>query len=201
MATTTAFSPEEERAILSVLSEFPARDQLIIVAALRTGFRVSELLSLRIGDVWAGNAPRSSITIERRHLKGGRGPHCRNVRSRTVPVTGTVRDALAAYVAPRVACGASPDAPLFLSRSKGGALSRWQANAILARVLERAGIAADRCHGMHSCRKTLARSLYQRTGHDLRLVQRVLGHRYSSTTESYLAIADGEAFSALLALG
>lgn len=201
MPTTTALTPEQEQAVLAILPTIAPRDRLLITAALRTGYRVSELLSLTIGNVWTDGGPRPAITVTRRHMKGGRGARRRAARTRTVPVTPSVAAALRDYVPGRLAAGAAPTDPLFLSRSRGRALSRWQANTILHRLLERAGIRGGSCYGMHSCRKAMARAIYEASGHDLRLVQRALGHRYCSTTEAYIAVDDDNVSAAIAALG
>lgn len=201
MPTTTPLTPEQEQAIIALLPTMPARDSLLITVALRTGYRVSELLSLTVGDVWIGDRPRPAISISRRNMKGGHGLRRRAARTRSVPVTPSVAAALRAYVPGRIAAGAAPMDPLFVSRSKGGPLSRWQANNVLHRILEQAEIRDGRCYGMHSCRKAMARAIYSASGHDLRLVQRALGHRYSSTTESYLAVDDDNVSAAIAALG
>lgn len=44
---------------------------------------------------------------------------------------------------------------------------------------------------MHSLRKRYAMRIYEESGHDIRLVQHLLGHRYVSTTQRYLGV-DGE---------
>jgi site-specific recombinase XerC len=51
--------------------------------------------------------------------------------------------------------------------------------------------------GTHSLRKTFARRLYGKT-HDLKAVQHLLGHAYSSTTDRYLATLADEVLWALV---
>ncbi|WP_438482560.1 tyrosine-type recombinase/integrase [Oleiharenicola lentus] len=199
---TTPLTHSECDALLALASTLNARDGLLIVAALKSGFRVSELLAIRIQDVWHNGAARPTLTIARRLLKGGRGVHRRSVPSRTIPIGAALAAALARYVPTRLASGAQPSDMLFASRVRGRALSRWQARTILHQALWRVGISTESaCYGMHSCRKAFARAVYGSSGHDLRLTQRAMNHRYSSTTEAYLAITDDETAAVISAFG
>jgi integrase len=48
------------------------RNRCLVVLGTTTGLRVSELLALKIEDVWTGTAPRPRIYVARRHTKGKR---------------------------------------------------------------------------------------------------------------------------------
>jgi len=48
-------------------------DVLLIVLGMETALRISELVALRVQDVWRNRAPVSVLHCARRHLKGGRG--------------------------------------------------------------------------------------------------------------------------------
>lgn len=54
--------------------------------SLHTGFRATELLSLNVGDVWHDGKIRTTVTVARRRLKGGRGRRRKAITSRTVPL-------------------------------------------------------------------------------------------------------------------
>jgi len=59
-----------------VLAAFRGRCQLrnraLMLLQATTGLRISEALSLDVGDVVSGDRVKNVITIERRHLKGGK---------------------------------------------------------------------------------------------------------------------------------
>jgi integrase len=52
-------------------------DRCLFIAGIHTGFRISELLSLAVGDVWQHNRIPDHMTVRRRHMK-------KKVASRTV---------------------------------------------------------------------------------------------------------------------
>src|SRR5882762_9478366 len=74
--TTRALFPQEIALLEQTLAKQNRyRDRLFVLLAVSTGFRLIELLSLRIRQVLAaGGEVAREITIERRSLKGGRGP-------------------------------------------------------------------------------------------------------------------------------
>ena len=70
------------------------RDVLLLKLGCGTGYRISEILALRVRDVWTGHDVAKEVTIARRNLKGGRGAHSRSVRGRRVPLAEPVREAI-----------------------------------------------------------------------------------------------------------
>jgi integrase len=63
-----------------------ARDRLLFLIGIYTGFRVHELLAVRVGDVWKNGRPATELTLSRQLLKGGAGAKPEWVRSRTAPL-------------------------------------------------------------------------------------------------------------------
>jgi integrase len=87
----------EVKAILaSVAGPYALRDRAMIVVGLWTGFRIGELLSLRIGDVLMDGQWRDSITVSRRHMKGG--DPARRRPDVFIPIPRRVRQALHPWV-------------------------------------------------------------------------------------------------------
>lgn len=72
---------ESEYALLSqyFTAEKRTRDRLYLVLSAATGFRVTEITNLTVGQVWNGTEVRRELTIARRAMKGGRGTHKRSV--------------------------------------------------------------------------------------------------------------------------
>jgi site-specific recombinase XerD len=87
------FSDPELRSLLAVADE---HEQALALVLLDTGLRLSELVSLRVGDV------RSDGTL---HVMG------KGARERIVPIGASARRALVRYLATRAAVAA--DDPLF----------------------------------------------------------------------------------------
>jgi integrase len=45
------------------------RDRCLFIVGIHTGFRVAELLSLTVGDVWQHNRIPDHVTVQRCHMK------------------------------------------------------------------------------------------------------------------------------------
>lgn len=187
---------DEVRRALDLLrgSRLALRNRALVQLGIYTGFRISELLSLRVGDVIRDGRVLERVRVERRSMKGKRS-------SRDVPLNERARAALAEWLPVLYRWrDAGPDLYLFQS-AKGGRLSRRQAARIVARL-------ARTLHmppriGTHSLRKTFARAVYDnacacwRPGLELpiRVVMKALGHRSVDVTEHYLGL-DMEAVDA-----
>lgn len=182
--------PLSESQIASVSSVLPIRDRALFLTGVRTGFRISELLSLRLCDVWDGSQVRQSIAVRSASMKG-------NASGRCVALHAEAREALMGLISSSDI--KSHDAPLFASR-KGGALDRKSAWRILSQAFKAAGIQGLQGQlGTHSMRKTFAANVYKRLGKDLVKTQRALGHRNIQSTAQYLSFDESEITAAILA--
>lgn len=160
------------------------RDRLLLVMGSGTGYRISELLSLRVGDVWHNGEVVHEVTIARRNLKGGHGVHCRSVRGRRVVLSEPVRTALREHLA--VIGTTNPDLALFSSaKAKGEPMGRSMVFRILRGACAACGITNARV-STHSLRKTFVARVYLASGHDLITTQRIVGHSNPATTARYL---------------
>jgi len=190
--------------VYAALAEFSARDRALFILGLNTGFRISELLALNVGDVWDGERIRPQVKVTRAKLKGGRGMRRKGISSRTVPVNEAATQALQRYLFARLGEGEGEVAatdPLFPSRFHGQRLTRWGANDIVHAVLAKAGIDGNADYGTHSLRKSFCRQIYKGTGNDLNLTRAVMGHSSCSTTQQYLHVDEEEIVSAIMGLG
>ena len=101
-----------------------------------TGGRISELLSLRIGDVYQNSKPVSDLLYNKFIVKGGE-------TSRAVPVNVDGRNAINAVVNwhQEKYATLAPTRPLFPSRNKGGtvAMNRQTAHDMLKDAFMAAG--------------------------------------------------------------
>ena len=75
------------------------RNLLLLKLGCGTGYRISEVLALRVRDVWTGMEVARELTIARRNLKGGRGAYHRSVRGRRVPLAEPVREVIREHLA------------------------------------------------------------------------------------------------------
>ncbi len=179
--------PLTDLEVSRILAELLPRDRCLFVLGLRTGFRISELLSLRLGDVWQGGAVLEAVAVARKSMKGkGEG--------RTVPLHPLARAELASWAAVLVALGAGPDAHLFTTRT-GKPIGRVRAWQLLTDAYKRAGVFGR--IGTHGMRKSFAARMYDRLKHDLIKTQKAMGHKSVTSTASYLSFAESEVNDAI----
>ena len=193
MAGRRALTPKEERKYLRLVRRLPLRDRALITTQWLTGYRISEVLSLRIEQVWRNGQVTESIGVPPRCLKGRRGS------TRWVPVCPELRRVLHEYIAQRIKEHGpiDPGEPLILSRQRAincglRPISRTQAHTIIKAAMRRAKITDDGRLGSHSHRKTLARKVYNLSGHDLLVTRDSLGHSSVMVTERYLETSRDE---------
>jgi len=169
------------------------RDKALFVLGVKTGFRISELLSLTVGDVWQHGAIVDRVTVQRCHMK-------KRLEGRTVTLHPEAKSALAAYLMARQRHGQlSPTEALFISRKgENRPISRVQAYRILQDAYDANGLQGQL--GTHAMRKTFANGIYERLEHDLVKTQRALGHKNINSTVSYLSFREEDIDAAILAL-
>lgn len=161
---------------------------------LSGGLRVSEILSLQIGDVIQGGRMVDRVTVARRHMKGKR-------QGRSVLLHPAARVALTAWLRELRARGFMlREDPLFPGShaSKRQALSRVSAWRIIRSTAAAVGIVG--AVGTHSCRKTFAKNLWEATGHDLLRTQAGMGHADVRATQRYLSFDQAELDRAVLSV-
>ena len=161
---------------------FEARNRGLFMIGVSTGGRISELLSLQIGDVYQNQQPVSDLLFDKKIVKGGEV-------SRAVPVNADGRNAITDIIGWHQDRYNNTDAdrPLFPSRNGRGAkpMSRRTAHDVLKSAFIEAGLNGHLA--THSLRKSFAQRLYERTG-DIFAVQEMLGHRNVATTQKYLGV-------------
>ncbi len=155
------------RRLLSVCS---VRDRAIVLLMLDTGLRVSEVASIRLGDL----RPDGTLKVR------GKGS-----RERMVPVGLTARQAIVRYLGLRGP--GQPDEALLLGR-RGEIKSRGLQH-MLRRMKARVGVTGRL--SPHSLRHTFARS-YLVNGGDVFSLQRILGHTTLDMVKRYVAFADAD---------
>src|SRR5688572_251446 len=74
---------------------YARRNKALFVVGVRTGFRISELLSLRVGDIQQHGKMLPAITVQRRHVKGGKAG---KTSSRTVLLHPEAKAALSVWL-------------------------------------------------------------------------------------------------------
>ena len=196
--------PLTEEEVGQVLAAFQganaARERALFLLGVRSGFRISELLSLRLCDVCPRGQVAQRISVARRHMK-------KKVEGRSVLLHPEARVALEEWIMELERRGqAQSEGFVFRSRKGNGqggaegakALSRVQAFRLLRAAFERAGVEGS--VATHSMRKTFANRVYERLGRDLLKTQKALGHKNINSTVSYLSFRQEEIDEAILGM-
>ena len=161
---------------------YEVRNRGLFMLGVSTGGRISELLSLSIGEVWQNEQPVSDLLFDKSIVKGGEV-------SRAVPVNTDGRNAITDIIGWHADRYQNTDAdrPLFPSRNGRGAkpMSRRTAHDVLKTAFIAAGLNGHLA--THSLRKSFAQRLYEKTN-DIFAVQEMLGHRNVATTQKYLGV-------------
>jgi integrase len=175
----------------------------LFITGHRTGFRISELLSLTMGDVLQHGRIIDHITVQRRHMKGGKAG---KTSSRTVGLHPEARAALSVWLETltKMLKGIlDPMTPVFCSRVRDKAtglrrhLSREQAWRILKEAFTSNELSGKL--GTHAMRKTFCHRMYDKLNHDLVKTQKAMGPANINSTVQYLSFREEEIDAAILA--
>ena len=162
---------------------FEIRNRGLFMLGVSTGGRISELLSLQIGDVYQNRRAVTDLLFDKSVVKGGEV-------SRAVPVNSDGRRAIEDLITwhrERYQNAVKSSRPLFPSRNGQGEkpMSRRTAHNVLKKAFEAAGLNGH--IATHSLRKSFAQRLYNGTD-DIFAVQEMLGHQSVGTTQKYLGV-------------
>jgi integrase len=180
------FEPDEIIAVMNVFSQaaHANRNKLMFIFGIKTGFRISEILSLTIGDVYKNGHIVDIVEVQKMYMKG-------ETESRQMKLTPNVQTLIAKYLLELD--DLNPNLHLFTScKSDKKPMSRVNAWMIIKN-------AANKCNlqgklATHSMRKTYADNAYEECGHDLAALQQLLGHKYANTTTNYLSYKQVQLF-------
>ena len=198
MKGTRPLNNDEIRRVSAAFTgTYEVRNRALFMLGVSTGGRISELLSLRIADVYQNKKPVTDLLFDKSIVKGKQ-------TSRAVPVNVDGRDAIDTLVNWHRDRYGDLDAnrPLFPSRNRKGnvALNRQTAHDMLKEAFMSAGLNGKLA--THSLRKSFAQRVYEQSN-DIYLVQELLGHKNVATTQKYLGVNYADAREAVegMALG
>ena len=174
---------------------YAKRDTALFLLGVKSGFRISELLSLRLGDVIQAGRLVDRVRVQRRHMK-------KKTEGRTVLLHPDAKLALAEWVDELKTPSLSPTSrSTYLFRSRKGRnrpISRIHAWRAIREAYESNELRGPL--GTHSMRKTFANRVYDALEHDLVKTQRALGHKNINSTVQYLSFREEEIDAAILAI-
>ncbi len=173
--------------------KYAVRNKALFLLGVKSGFRISELLSLRVADVIQCRRVVERVTVRRRNTKG-------KTEGRTLLLHPDAGHTLVAWVDQMRASG-DMTTDTFVFRSRNGhnqPITRVQAWRVLRRAYATSRMTGNL--GTHSMRKTFANRIYEKLGRDLVKTQRALGHRNINSTVSYLSFRQEDIDAAILAI-
>jgi integrase len=193
---------EVEEIVQSFTGEYSKRNKAMFILGVKSGFRISEILSLTIGDVVAKGSIIDTVHVKRCHMK-------KKTEGRTIPLNPAAKAALYEWIKQLIGFGLkSPDIYLFRSRKgENRPITRIQAWRIVKRACD-----ANELQGKvatHSMRKTYANKVYnyfkkqQAEGKPVdpfHLTSKALGHRNINNTDKYLSFLDSDVNEAILSI-
>lgn len=157
----------------------PVRDYTILELALGTGLRVSEISNLKVSDL---NLKKGQNMLIVRSGKGG--------KMRQVKFSSKLRDILQDYLDYRFR---DTEHVFYSERQDQLTISAIQ--RVFKKYAQKAGLPEH--YSIHCLRHTYGTLLYKRSGHNLRMVQKQLGHNSPVTTAVYADIFDEDLEDAL----
>jgi len=184
MKGTRPLMNDEIRRVISCFDgTFAVRNRCLFILGISTGGRISELLGLRLTDVYQNNAPVTDLLFDRSIVKG-------KETSRSVPINsdGTLAvQEIFKWHQDRYGVSLNMSRPLFPSRNGQGTqpMTRKSAHLILKDAFRKAGLNGKLA--THSMRKSYAQRLYEQTN-DIYTIREMLGHNDVKTTQSYLGV-------------
>jgi integrase len=185
---------EEVKAILNVFTgKHAARNRALFMLGIKSGFRIAELLSLKVSDLTQSGKMVDRVNVHRRYMK-------RKTEGRTVLLNPQARAALEIWLQEIESLGnLMPETYVFHSQ-KGlhRPMTTPQAWKILKAAYDRCGITG--IIGTHGMRKTFANNMYDKLDRDLVKMQKALGHRNVNSTVQYLSFRQEDIDTAIMTL-
>ena len=151
----------------------PVRDQCLLLLALGTGLRVSEIAALKIEDI---DLKRGGNSLIVRHGKGD--------KQRVVKFSSALKTLIQDYLDYRVS-----DSVYLFPSERQDYMSSNGIQKVFKKWAKRSGLPSK--FSIHSCRHFYASELL-RVSKNLRLVQQQLGHSSPQTTTVYAFALDEE---------
>ena len=170
--------------IKKLLRQQNLRDYCLFVVGINSGLRISDLLKLRVSDVFESGKPKDRIRLREKKTN----------KFKDFPLSDNSKLALREYLKSR---DYKLNEPLFISRKNKGFLLRQQAYKIINDVAKSIGI-KDKI-GTHTLRKTFGYHAYN-NGYDITLIQKLFNHSTPAITLRYIGITQEELYDVYLSL-
>jgi integrase len=187
---------EQAQILKSFVGLYAHRDRALFLLGRYTGARISQLLYLKVSHVYQHEQLVDVLYFPRSSRKG-------KPEGQAMPLHPKAKEGLRLWLDDlRRWDLLDPRLPLFLSRNRTAdgrpkAVSRVHVYRIQQQLYRALGLTGKL--GTHSRRKSFARHVYEKSGHNLLACQKALGHRDIATTVKYLDCLEQEVYQAILA--
>jgi integrase len=167
---------ESINAIKEILRKQSKRDLLLFVLGINTGIRISDLLSIKIEDIWDGTGIREFLYLKETNSDETKAYYLNN------NVKLAFEDYLKTYVF-------NDSDYLFKSKKNNQPITRQQAYRIINTAAKEVGIPGK--IGTHTLRKTFGYHAY-RKGIAISILMSIYHHHSPSETLRYIGISKNE---------
>jgi integrase len=179
---------EYDKIILSINEnhKYSKRNACFITVGIYTGFRISEILSLRVKQIYAPNGKiQPTISVEAKNMKAKKG--------RSVDVSPILHGVLKIYWKHlQDIKKTNPNDYIFYSQkplsdgTTNHPIKMRQAYYIITETCDELGILGK--IGTHSLRKTYAKNSLRLAEGDIHLLQKLMGHAKIDSTMHYIEV-------------
>ena len=179
-------SEEEVNQILNSFSgKFAQRDKALFLMGVRSGFRISELLSLQVKDIIQHGKVVEKVNVERKYMK-------KKTEGRTVRLNPLASQALLTWLGDLNELHPITSETFIFQSRKGSnkPLSTRGAQKFFQKACDACGLTGKT--GTHSMRKTYANKAYEHFNGDILKVQKALGHKNINSTTKYISFKEEE---------
>jgi integrase len=181
--------PEINLALRNLRGRWRWRNRALLILGIHTGLRISELLSLRLGQVYQGGQVLPRVYLQRQDSKGKRAGSSIVIHPRAVA-------ALMKWIQSPLE-PTQPEQPLFPSqRYPDRAMDRHTGWLTLHRAFVAAGVIG--MAGSHCMRKTYAENVRIALGGDIFRLSKAMRHTSVFTTLAYMSYKQEEIDRAIL---
>ncbi|WP_053366338.1 tyrosine-type recombinase/integrase [Bacillus sp. FJAT-27245] len=163
-------------AIKEELRENSQRDVLLFVFGINTGIRVSDLLSIKVKDVWDGESVKEFMIIH----------DCDGGKPQAFYLNNSIRNELELFFQ---LYKLEANDYLFKSKKNELPITRQQAYRIINHAAKKVGVTGK--IGTHTLRKTFGYHAY-RKGIAISILMAVFNHHSPKETLKYIGIENGE---------
>lgn len=201
------FTPEQEKTLIAYWRKrrYAERNIAILTFGIQTGFRISEILCLKRGDLIKNGNMVDRVYMRRYNMKGGKGEKSGGTHGRAMLLMKGTKKALKAQMDYMAAKGYTNDDDYVFQTQRGGNRPLngngfwrclWDAKKKLGWTWKL---------GTHSMRKTFAKRIYDnlldsKNCDALRILQAGLGHKNINNTIKYLSFNEGALIEAMHAV-